>query len=241
MLILTPPSEGKSSENTVNKKFSETDFIFTVQVKKILELLNKLDEKQIISTYGTTLDKANDLHKNNLNIFNKECSMAIERYTGVVFKNLDWDSLNLDSQNYLNKNLRILSGFFGILKPDSLIPNYKLKMNVLSLTNFWKKDISKYLENEELILDLLPATHRKALNLEKNIVRINFIINKNGKLVQSAHSGKVVKGKFIRFLAQNNVQDIYGINNFESDGYKWNGKLFIKDNLIIKQTIHILI
>ena len=104
MLILTPPSEGKSSENTVNKKFSETDFIFTVQVKKILELLNKLDEKQIISTYGTTLDKANDLHKNNLNIFNNECSMAIERYTGVVFKNLDWDSLNLDSQNYLNKN-----------------------------------------------------------------------------------------------------------------------------------------
>ena len=230
MLILTPPSEGKSSENTVNKKFSETDFIFTVQVKKILELLNKLDEKEIISTYGTTLDKANDLHKNNLNIFNKECSMAIDRYTGVVFKNLDWNSLNLNSQNYLNKNLRILSGFFGILKPDSLIPNYKLKMNVLSLTNFWKKDISKYLENEELILDLLPATHRKALNLEKNIVRINFIINKNGKLVQSAHSGKVVKGKFIRFLAQNNVQDIYGINNFEYDGYKWNGELFIKDN-----------
>ena len=230
MLILTPPSEGKASENTVNKKFNETNFIFTVQVKKILELLNKLDEKEIISTYGTTLDKAKDLHKNNLNIFNKECSMAIDRYTGVVFKNLDWNSLNLNSQNYLNKNLRILSGFFGILKPDSLIPNYKLKMNVLSLTNFWKKDISKYLENEELILDLLPATHRKALNLEKNIVRINFIINKNGKLVQSAHSGKVVKGKFIRFLAQNNVQDIYGINNFESDGYKWNGKLFIKDN-----------
>ena len=230
MLILTPPSEGKASENTVNKKFNETNFIFTVQVKKILELLNKLDEKEIISTYGTTLDKAKDLHKNNLNIFNKECSMAIDRYTGVVFKNLDWNSLNLNSQNYLNKNLRILSGFFGILKPDSLIPNYKLKMNVLSLTNFWKKDISKYLENEELVLDLLPATHRKALNLEKNIVRINFIINKNGKLVQSAHSGKIVKGKFIRFLAQNNVQDIYGINNFEYDGYKWNGKLFIKDN-----------
>ena len=105
--------------------------------------LSKLDEKQIISTYGTTLDKAIDLHENNLNIFNKKCSMAIERYTGVVFKNLDWDSLNLDAQNYLNQNLRILSGLFGILKPDSLIPNYKLKMNVLSLTNFWKKDLSK--------------------------------------------------------------------------------------------------
>ena len=228
MIILTPPSEGKSSVNTVNKKFSETDFIFTVQVKKILKLLNQLDEKQIMSVYGTTLDKANDLHKQNLSIFNKECSKAIERYTGIVFKNLDWDSLDLDSQNYLNKNLRILSGFFGILKPDSLIPNYKLKMNVLSLTNFWKKDISNYLNSEELILDLLPATHRKVLNTQKNIVSINFMIDKNGKLVQSAHSGKVVKGKFIRFLAQNNIQNIYGIKNFEYDGYKWNGHFFIK-------------
>ena len=54
------------------------------------------------------------------------------------------------------------------------------------------------------------------------------MIDKNGKLVQSAHSGKVVKGKFIRFLAQNNIQNIYGIKNFEYDGYKWNGHFFIK-------------
>ena len=45
-------------------------------------------------------------------------------------------------------------------------------MNVLSLTDFWKNDISNQLKNEELILDLLPATHRKVLKLEKNILKI---------------------------------------------------------------------
>ena len=230
MLILTPPSEGKSYHNTVNKKFVETNYIFKKQVKEIVSILNKLDEKKIISIYGTTLDKARELHKNNLNIFDNECSMAIERYTGVVFKNIDWNSLDLISRNYLNKNLRILSGLFGILKPDSLIPNYKLKMNVLSLYDFWKNHISNQLKNEELILDLLPAIHRKALNVGKNIVSINFIINRSGKLIQSAHSGKVVKGKFIRFLAQNNIYDIKGIEGFEYDGYKWNGEFFVKDN-----------
>ena len=229
MLILTPPSEGKSAENTVKIRFNETDFVFKRQVGEILELLKELDQKNIISIYGTTLDKANALHHNNLNIFEKDCSKAMERYTGVVFKNIDWNSLNMDSKNYLNQHLRILSGLFGILKPDTLIPDYKLKMNVLSLAKFWKKDISKYLENEGLILDLLPAIHRNAFHLENNIVQINFMINKNGKILQSAHSGKVVKGKFIRFLAQNNVQDIHGIKNFEYDGYKWNGKIFIKN------------
>ena len=32
MLILTPPSEGKSCQNTVNKKFVETNYIFKEQV-----------------------------------------------------------------------------------------------------------------------------------------------------------------------------------------------------------------
>jgi len=230
MLILIPPSEGKSSQNTVNKKFSETNYIFKEQIKKIVSILCKLDDDKIISIYGTTLDKAKKIHENNLNIFDKECSTAIQRYTGIVFKNIDWNSLNLTSKNYLNKNLRILSGFFGILKPDNLIPNYKLKMNTLSLTGFWKNDISNHLKNEEFILDLLPATHRKTLNAGKNIVAINFIINKSGKLIQSAHSGKVVKGKFIRFLAQNNISYIKGIEDFEYDGYKWNGKFFLKND-----------
>ena len=121
MIILAPPSEGKSSKNTVNEKFIETNYIFKDRVEKILSILNKLDEKKIVSTYSTTLDKARVLHKNNLNIFDQGCSKAIERYTGVVFKNNDWYSLDLISKNYLNENLRIVSGLFGILKPDSFI------------------------------------------------------------------------------------------------------------------------
>ena len=49
MLILTPPSEGKSSVNTVNKKFKETDFFYNKKVKIILNKLNQLDDKQIQS------------------------------------------------------------------------------------------------------------------------------------------------------------------------------------------------
>ena len=67
MIILAPPSEGKSSKNTVNEKFIETNYIFKDRVEKILSILNKLDEKKIVSTYSTTLDKARVLHKNNLN------------------------------------------------------------------------------------------------------------------------------------------------------------------------------
>ena len=230
MLILTPPSEGKSIQNTVSKKFSETNFVFEKQVKEILMILKPLNENKIISTYGTNLEKAKDLHKNNLKVFDNECSMAIERYTGVVFSNLDWKSLDNNEKAYLNKNLRIFSGMFGLLKPNDLIPNYKLKMNVLALTNFWKLHISNQLNKEDLILDLLPAAHRKAFDLKKNVFKINFLINKDGKLIQSAHAGKVVKGKFIRFLAQHSIQDFEELKKFSFDGYKWNGDCFLKNS-----------
>ena len=85
-----------------------------------------------------------------------------------------------------------------------------------------------YRLTNELILDLLPAAHRKALISDDNRVKINFMIDKNGKLTQSAHAGKVVKGKFIRFLAQNGVQNIDGIQHFHEDGYIWDGTFFIK-------------
>ena len=230
MLILTPPSEGKSIKNTVNIQFSETNFVFAKQVKEILILLKSLNENKIVSTYGTNLEKAKDLHKINLKVFDNKCSMAIERYTGVVFSNLDWKSLDNNEKAYLNKNLRIFSGMFGLLKPNDLIPNYKLKMNVLALTNFWKIHISNQLNKEDLILDLLPAVHRKAFNLKQNVFKINFLINKDGKLIQSAHAGKVVKGKFIRFLAQHNIQDFEELKKFSFDGYKWNGDFFLKNS-----------
>ena len=222
-LKIKPCNKNIGAEIICNLKF-----INNKQVKIILNKLNQLDDKQIQSVYGTTPDKSAALHKDNLNIFDNECSLAIERYTGVVFKHLDWKSLDAIGQNYINQNMRILSGLFGIISPDTLIPNYKLKMEVLSLAQFWKFDITHHIENEELILDLLPAAHRKALICNKNQVKINFMIEKNGKLTQSAHAGKVVKGKFIRFLAQNGVQNIDGIQHFHEDGYIWDGTFFIK-------------
>ena len=45
MLILIPPSEGKSSNNTTEKKFHETNFIFSEQVKEIIEILKTKNEE----------------------------------------------------------------------------------------------------------------------------------------------------------------------------------------------------
>ena len=69
MLILTPPSEGKSSLNSSTIKFSDTEFMFNSQVTEILRLLRDFKKNELTSIYGTSLEKATLLHQQNLNVF----------------------------------------------------------------------------------------------------------------------------------------------------------------------------
>ena len=226
MLILIPPSEGKSSKNIISTKFTETNFIFSEKVKQIIEIL-KNNNEEIEKVYGTSLEKSKELQKKNLEVFSSECSMAIERYTGVVYNQIDWKSFSEESKIYFNSNIRIFSGLFGMVKPNTLIPDYKLKMNVLGLTKFWSPFLTKEIYKEDLIIDLLPEIHRKAYE-HKNIKKVNFYIKKGDKLVSAGHHGKVVKGQFINFLSINCITNLDDFEKFKYDDYSWDGENFIK-------------
>ena len=66
-------------------------------------------------------------------------------FDGAVYNELDVQSLNEQDILYMQDNLRILSGLYGILKPlDSILP-YRLEMGTKlevngnkNLYEFWK-------------------------------------------------------------------------------------------------------
>ena len=227
MLILIPPSEGKSSKNSSNTKFKDTNFIFENEVKAIQKQLSNCNDAELQKIYGVTLQKAKQLNELNLNALENNCSYSIERYTGVVYNQINWENLSDESKSYFEKNIRIFSGLFGIVTPKTLIPDYKLKMNSLSLTKFWIPILTKHLSKEDIIIDLLPQIHSKSYSHE-NIVRIDFKIIKDGKLKSAGHMGKVVKGQFIKFLCEIQAKGLDELDKFTFDNYKSDGKNFIK-------------
>ena len=229
MLILIPPSEGKTKVKSSGITFDETDFKFKKEVEQVVMLLSLINDEGLKSIYGTSQEKSEIFHRQNQDIFNSHCAPTIERYTGVVYEYIDWISLDKSAQKYMEKHVRIFSGLFGFLTPKTLIPNYKLKMNVLSLQFHWNPIITKALENEEFVFDLLPQVHRKAYTPSENVIKVDFSVIKKGKKTAAGHFGKAVKGKFIRYLAQNNIQSINKFSGFEYDGFKWNGEQFIKE------------
>ncbi len=229
MKILIPPSEGKAKVRSLDILFRDTNFKFAKYTQQIVDLLNLIENEDLTSVYGTSQDKAIMFHRQNQDVFNSKCVPAIERYTGVVYNHIDWSTLNPKAKNYMKNHIIIFSGLFGLLSPDTMIPDYKLKMNVLSLKSLWGPIISDSLKDEDIIFDLLPQVHRKAYKPNKNTIQIDFLVRTKGKTSAAGHFGKAVKGQFIRFLASNQITNMNDFKDFEYDGFKWNGKQFIKN------------
>jgi len=230
MKILIPPSEGKARVKSTNIIFSGTNFKFEKPVNQVVRLLELIDDEDLRSVYGTSPEKALGFHRQNQDIFNSPCAPAVERYTGVVYEHIEWATLSEKAKKYMDEYVIIFSGLFGMLTPMTPIPDYKLKMNVLSLQHHWNPILSEALQDEKPIIDLLPQVHRKAYKPnKKNVTPVDFLIINKGKKTAAGHFGKAVKGEFIRHMAENNVTSVDEFSSFEYDGFKWDGTSFIKE------------
>ena len=188
MKILIPPSEGKAKVKPTKTLFGDTNFKFNREVNQVVRLLELIGDEDLRSVYGTSAEKALMFHRQNQDIFNSPCAPAIERYTGVVYEHIDWGTLSGKAKDYMEKYILIFSGLFGLLTPKTLIPDYKLKMNVLSLQHHWNPILTEALNDEKMIIDLLPQVHRKAYTPNKaNVTFIDFLILNKGKKSAAGH------------------------------------------------------
>jgi len=218
IIILIPPSEGKNEGGSSEKYKVKNDL-----VKNMISKLSsfKEDWEKILCVKGNALDKA---ISNNKNILFSPILPSIERYSGVVYKGIDYDSLK--EKKFFDKHVRIVSPVFGLLKPDDKIPNYKLKMDKLDAINNWKDSFKESLKGK-FVIDLLPQVFRKAVSYEEGI-EVDFFLYKNGKKVNAGHNGKLIKGKFVRFLCENKVKNISLFSKFKEDGWKFEDGVFFK-------------
>ena len=152
MKILIPPSEGKAKVKPTKTIFSETKFMFEREVSQVVRLLELIDDEDLRSVYGTSAEKALMFHRQNQDVFNSPCAPAIMRYTGVVYEHISWTTLSEKAKDFMDKYIYIFSGLFGLLSPTTPIPDYKLKMNVLSLQHHWNPILTNTLNDEDVII-----------------------------------------------------------------------------------------
>ncbi len=210
VLVLIPPSEGKVSGGEQKPLEHVRDEVVSVQ-KSILTA--KHPEK----LYGVKKALAFKAHELNKTITTTPTMPAIKRYSGVVYKAIDYDSLSAKAKSFFHVHFRILSPMFGLVKPNERIPEYKMKFSKLKLDAYWKPILSKKLESF-FIIDLLAKEQRKAVYYE-NGIRVDFQLKQDGVKRAAGHFGKHIKGRFIRFMCEHSYTNIDDLATFSEDGF----------------------
>ena len=213
MKILLAPSETKTKGGTQN--FDLNTLLFselTHTRKKILhKYINTLQKNNLIilsKMFG--LKKEADINYHNRNIIHELTIKAIERYTGVAFDYLNYQTLNQEEQAYIDKNVILCSNLFGFLRADDRIPEYRLKqgeaIGELKPEKLYKEQsylLEQYLKDED-ILDLRAIFYDKFYKPTKNYTTLKFM--KEGKVV--SHWAKAYRGVVLREVAKAKIKNL---------------------------------
>ncbi len=176
----------------------------------------------------------------------KHSSPALYAFTGEVYRGLDAQTLSEDAVSYLQKNYRILSGLYGLLKPSDKIMLYRLEMGrkfkiqqYWNLYEFWKDKITKQLNSElkskEIILNLASAEYIKVLDKKKlkaPIINFDFYEMKSGKPKTVVVYTKHARGLMVRFCAENNATTLDDVKAFNLEGYRINEEMSKPQRLV---------
>lgn len=173
---------------------------------------------------------------------------AIIAYEGIQYRYMAPGVMEAAHLDYLRERLRILSGFYGLLRPfDGVVP-YRLEMQAKlraegcrDLYQFWGGQLARQLAAEtDFILNLASKEYSKAVeaHLPKNVrfVTCTFGERKNGKIVEKGTMCKMARGQMARWLAENHVTSRADIRAFDQLDYRFQPDLSSEDHDVFLKT-----
>ena len=177
---------------------------------------------------------------------------AIDAFTGVVFKALDFPSLSEEEKQRCLDQVRIVSSLYGWLRPDDIIKPYRLDFTspveidgkTVSLFSFWKKYVTmnlvKTLQQKDCheILNLMPGDAAKCIDwkLVKRFARVwkvDFVQLLDGGARKTPNAGrlKTLRGLLLRQILQEGINSVGDLHHVVSDHYLFEGTPVYPDHL----------
>ena len=235
MKIIISPT--KQMTNDQDFFFPESQPIFLTQTKKIFNQLVTLSYSEAKKMWHCS-DKLAQENYERLHEFgfNTQTAPAIMSYKGIQYQYMAPDLLTKPALEYLQEHVRILSGFYGILRPfDAIIP-YRLEMQAplaveesTNLYKFWGNQIYEALDfSNHPVVNLASKEYSKAitpfLKETDQLINIHFYHVVDDKLKVKATIAKMARGEMVRYLAENQVTTLEGIKNFEHPHYHFSAE-----------------
>ena len=253
MLAILSPAKTLDFSDTPDCSQKVTQPLFIRESSKLNNALQALEPPALSSLMKISDNLAELNHRRNLewksNTKNHtDSKAAVLAFKGDVYQGLDASSLDKRELDWMQNNLRILSGLYGILRPLDEICAYRLEMGTnlsnakgKNLYDFWGDRVTDALNRV-----LIEANHKALVNLASNeyfkviqpsklaadLLTVNFKEKKNGDYKFISFHAKKARGLMTRFMVKNRIKKLNDLKDFDYEDYQFNEQLSDTENWI---------
>ena len=244
MLAILSPSKTMDFEDALScKKFTQPELLKdTVKLSKGLKTLST---KKIASLMSLS-DKLAALNTERFKKFKtpfteKNARQALLAFRGDVYQGFDLENYSQSDFTAAQKQIRILSGFYGLLRPLDLIQPYRLEMKTKfgvegakNLYEFWDSRVTDLLNHElkdtksKYLINLASNEYYKVLQpkaIDTPIITPVFKEKKGSTTKVVALFAKQARGTMANFIVKNRLKHPEDLKDFREDGYRYQKSL----------------
>ena len=168
----------------------------------------------------------------DMDLYNR-LTPAVLAYEGIQYQYMAPGVFTDQEFVYIQELLRILSGFYGILRPFDGVTPYRLEMQARlpvdgakDLYGFWGAAPALALcAGEDTVLNLASKEYSTCIarHLPAGVRMVTCVFGqeKNGKVVEKATLCKMARGEMVRYLAENRITDPDALRGFENWNYRY--------------------
>ena len=174
---------------------------------------------------------------------------AILSYEGIQYQYMTPAVFDTSMLSYIQENLRILSGFYGVLRPMDGVTPYRLEMQAKTVINginglydFWGSSLyEEVVDDSHVIVNLASKEYSKCiepcLKPEDRFITCVFGELSGGKVIQKGVYAKMARGEMVRFMAEHNLADVEEMKSFDRLGYQFCEELSSETKLVYLKNI----
>ncbi|MCI6378731.1 MAG: peroxide stress protein YaaA [Clostridiales bacterium] len=158
---------------------------------------------------------------------------AILAYEGIQYQYMAPDAFTNGELAYIQEHLRILSGFYGVLRPLDGVTPYRLEMQARlqvggakDLYSFWGDRIAKRLFAEtDCIVNLASKEYSLCVSkyLPKTVRFLTCVFGEEsgGRIIEKGTLCKMARGEMARYMAENQIEAPEALKAFSRLGYQY--------------------
>ncbi|HEY8702119.1 MAG TPA: peroxide stress protein YaaA [Arthrobacter sp.] len=211
MLILLPPSEGKTPApggSAVDWPSLSFPSLNTYRAKVLESLGTVSAHEDALALLGVGASLRDDVERNT-RLIAEPAAPAHRIYSGVLYDALGYKSLTPAQRRKADASVLVISALWGAIRFADRVPAYRLSMgtslpDVGRLASFWKPQLTQALTEMtagELVVDCRSSTYAAAWTpTPLRTVAVNVFTELNGVRKVVSHFAKHTRGELARHL-----------------------------------------